>query len=167
MTGNFELYGFQMTPGVTRPEELTMNSGHAAPRARVDAIITRPLRLHVWCDASVDVDNRLAFGAFMMRGMKKPTVVKLKANKRSVDAEIETMTKALRAAPENCVLMTDLQDLDFTLKRWNYHEVQMLREAIAAKNAEVRYIEREFRSDMYRACHAAAIRRLRLARGFE
>lgn len=117
----------------------------------------------IWCDASVDADRGVAFGAYMAIGMDKPVVVKLKST-RSFDAEVEIMTKAILKFPDHSIVMTDLQHLQQGLKRWNYHLLARFKQIVSSKHVTVRYCPPEHRPGAYRMCHQAAIARVRKKR---
>lgn len=117
----------------------------------------------IWCDASVDPDRGIAFGAYMAVGMLEPVVVKLKTT-RAFDAEVEIMTRALMEFPDGSIVMTDLRDLERGLRRWNYHTLARFKQLVATKHASVEYCPREQRSKLYKMCHRAAIDRLRKKR---
>ena len=114
----------------------------------------------IWCDASVDPDRGIAFGAYMAVGMLEPVVVKLKET-RAFDAEVEIMTRALMKFPDGSIVMTDLRDLENGLRRWNYHTLARFKQLVSTKHAKVEYCPRDRRSKLYRLCHRAAIWRVR------
>ena len=110
----------------------------------------------IWCDASVDPDRSVAFGAYMAVGMQEPLVVKLKSL-RAFDAEVEMMTRALMKFPDGSIVMTDLRDLENGLRNWNYHTLARFKQVLSTKHARVEYCPRERRPKMYKMCHRAAI----------
>ena len=117
-----------------------------------------------WTDASVDPIARLAFGAYMTHGMKRPVVLSLKNRHESIDAEIEIMTRALLRCADYTVVMTDLQHLPNIIEKWNYHVIRQFKETLELKRATVEYCPPEHRPYLYHSCHRAAIGRLRMER---
>ncbi len=128
------------------------------------AAVEQPVvETRIWCDASVDPVANLAFGAYMVKGMKRPVVVKLK-EKRSFDAEVEIMTKAALRFPHGSIVMTDLQHLQQGLAKWNYHLLARFKEVVSSRNCLVEYCKPEHRPTIYAMCHRAAYGRLQMER---
>lgn len=120
----------------------------------------------LWTDASVDPVARLAFGAYMTHGMKRPVVIRLKSKHESIDAEIEIMTRALLRCADYTVVMTDLQHLSNILQNWNYYVIRNFKEVLKQKHATVEYCPPEHRPHLYHCCHRAALGRLRMERRY-